>query len=261
MIQNVAIGILVGLLFISIVVMFCIVLIKLYIRKIKKYNALIFEKEIAYHKNLNSSILETQEQLLKSISQDLHDDAGQQLTVINFQLENLKLDFPDNQKLLEPVTNSVTQLAHSLREISHLLNPGWLRDNGLFNAIETEINRIKKQKSITIEFLKEENTLDCPTETQMVLFRIFQEILNNILKHAKASKISIRISTTPKLIMEIADNGVGFNLSEIQKSTTSLGLQNMMERAKIINFDTTVTSSPNKGTTVRISELTESSKT
>ena len=121
MLNDIALGIIISLLFISLVVVFCAVLIKLYIKKINEHN----QKEIQFQKTLNASILETQEQLLNSISQDLHDDAGQQLTVINFQLENLKLDINDIDNKLEAVSTSVAQLANSLRKISHSLNPNW----------------------------------------------------------------------------------------------------------------------------------------
>jgi signal transduction histidine kinase len=240
---------------VSIVVLFCILIVKLYIQKIKKYNALIFEQEIAFQKNLNASILETQEQLLKSISQDLHDDAGQQLTVINFQLENLKLDIPDHQKLLEPVSSSVAQLAHSLREISHLLNPNWLKENGFLNAIETEINRIKKQKSIAIQLSLSKSNPSISIEVQMVLFRVFQEILNNILKHAKATKVEVKIVTEPKFVMTIYDNGIGFDVSKAIEKKSSMGLQNIMDRTKIVNFETLIKSAPNNGTTITITEI------
>jgi glucose-6-phosphate-specific signal transduction histidine kinase len=143
MIKDIAFGIIISLLFISLVVLFCAILIKLYVKKIKEHNL----KELEFQKTLNNSILETQKQLLTSVSQDLHDDAGQQLTVINFQLENLKLDFPENESNLKPVSDSVVKLSESLRQISHSLNPNWLEKNGFIEAVKSEINRIKKNKS------------------------------------------------------------------------------------------------------------------
>ena len=250
MLNDIALGIIISLLFISLVVVFCAVLIKLYIKKINEHN----QKEIQFQKTLNASILETQEQLLNSISQDLHDDAGQQLTVINFQLENLKLDINDNENKLEAVSTSVVQLANSLRKISHSLNPNWLENIGFINAIKSETNRISGNKGI--EIITNINDDIKPTinhEIEIVIFRIFQETINNILKHAKASRIEINISTSPKLIIEIADNGKGFSVDN-EIFTDSIGLKNCKSRAKLINFDYQINSEIGRGTSVLLTE-------
>ena len=212
------------------------------------------EKEIQFQKTLNASILETQEQLLNSISQDLHDDAGQQLTVINFQLENLKLDINDDKNKLEAVSTSVAQLANSLRKISHSLNPNWLENIGFINAIKSETNRISSNKGIEIITNVNDNIYPkINHEIEIVIFRIFQETINNILKHAKASRIEINISTSPKLIIEIADNGKGFN-DDDEGFTDSIGLKNCKSRAKLINFDYHINSEIGRGTRVLLTE-------
>jgi glucose-6-phosphate-specific signal transduction histidine kinase len=83
---KIALGILLSIAFTCLIFLFCLALIKLYIKKIKEHN----QKELNFQKELNTTIIETQEQVLNNISQDLHDDAGQQLTYINLQLEYLK---------------------------------------------------------------------------------------------------------------------------------------------------------------------------
>ena len=248
--HNTAFAIIIILLFIALIFVFCILLVKLYIKKINEHN----QKEIQFQKILNASILETQEQLLKSISQDLHDDAGQQLTVINFQLEHLKLEFPDDKNKLEAVSNSVSQLAISLRKISHSLNPNWLENIGFLKAIENEINRINDQRVIFIAIkIDDSQNRKLNKEVEIVVFRIFQETINNILKHAKASKIEIKIETSPKLIISISDNGLGFNINS-QDNPNSIGLKNCNNRAQLINFDYHINSKINHGTSVVLSE-------
>ena len=211
------------------------------------------EKEIQFQKTLTASILETQEQLLQSISQDLHDDAGQQLTVINFQLENLKLDNKENAQF-EAVSSSVMQLSHSLRKISHSLNPNWLENIGLIKAISNECERINEQKRIFINTkINNSSNRKLNKDVEIVVFRIFQESINNILKHAKASKIEILIETEPKLIIEVKDNGLGFNIDN-QIVSDSIGLKNCINRAQLINFDYQISSKIHEGTTVVLSE-------
>ncbi|MBC7523903.1 MAG: hypothetical protein H7239_05645 [Flavobacterium sp.] len=254
MIHDIAFGIIISLLFISLVVLFCVVLIKLYIQKIKKYNAMIYENKIAFQKTLNSAIVETQEQLLTSISQDLHDDAGQKLTVINFQLENLKLDHPTCEDDLSPISESVKILSESLRQISHSLNNNWLIKNGLIKAIEQEINRIKKNKTITVILSVDDGKKTFKTDEQIVIFRIFQETINNILKHAKATEIKITITSTTNFKIMIEDNGIGFDQNEIKEKSYSMGIENCINRAKIIQYNFEIKSQPNIGTTVVLQE-------
>lgn len=251
MVKNIAFGIIISLLLISLVVLFCAILIKLYIKKIKEHNL----KELEFQQTLNTSILETQEQLLTSISQDLHDDAGQQLTVINFQLENLKLDFPEDIKYLIPISDSVAKLSQSLREISHSLNTNWLEKNGLIDAIKSETNRIKKNKLIAVSLIieKGENTFN--TNEKIVLFRIFQEIINNTLKHSKATNIEIYICSNPIFEMKICDNGIGFDYNFVKEKTNSLGLENILKRAKVINYKVQILSELNNGSCITITKL------
>ncbi len=255
MVKDVAFGIIISLLFISLVVLFCIIIIKLYIQKIKKYNAVIYQNEIEFQKTLNQSILETQEQLLHSISQDLHDDAGQQLTVINFQLENLKLDYPDCQNDLNPISESVSRIATSLRNISHSLNNNWLIENGLVEAIHQEIERIKKNKILIIDSKIDAIDKKFTTDEQIVIYRIFQEILNNILKHAKSSKVEISITNNPNFKIIIQDNGIGFDQNKSSDKSNSIGIKNCIIRAELIKYNFEIESQLSIGTTVILQEI------
>ena len=212
------------------------------------------EKEIQFQKILTATVIETQKQLLENISQDLHDDAGQQLTVINFQLERLKLDLSDGDNKLTAVSTSVNQLATSLRKISHSLNPNWLENMGVINAIKAEVARINDNKHIKINIHCNDKThLKLKKELEIVLFRIFQETINNILKHAKASKIEINIITNPKLKIEITDDGIGFNIDS-EQFQNAIGLQNCKNRAQLIHFEYKIISKINIGTTIVLLE-------
>lgn len=255
MVKDIAFGIIICLLFISLVVLFCIIIIKVYIQKIKKYNQELYQKDIDFQKTLNTTILETQEQVLQNISQELHDDAGQQLTVINFQLENLKLDSQEFDLALMPISKSVTALSKSIRSISHSLNNQLLSQQNLIKAIETEVNRLNKNKSLTVNFICDNPNLKTFSGTEkIVLYRIFQETINNMLKHAKATIIDVEIKSLPKFELKITDNGQGFDLHNIKNKKKSLGLQNIIDRAKIINFEAKIFSEIGVGTTTIISE-------
>ncbi len=252
--KEIAFGIIIGLVFVSLVMFFCILLIKLYINKVKTYTQQLYQKDIDFQKSLNQTILETQEQVLNNISQDLHDDAGQQLTYINFQLENLKLDSAELNTLLEPLSQSVGNLSNSIRNISHSLNNQLLVQQDLVKAITTEVERLQKNPKIKIILTQEESAKkEFTANEKIVIYRIFQEIINNTLKHAKAKQITITIATTPSFTMTIQDNGKGFDPKRLYNKQ-SLGIQNMSSRATIINYQLAIHSEIGVGTTITLSE-------
>ncbi|HLP64735.1 sensor histidine kinase [Flavobacterium sp.] len=247
--KYIALGIIIGLLFISLVILFCILLGKLYIKKIKEHN----QKELDFQKNINEAILETQEQVLNNISQDLHDDAGQQLTYINFQIENLKFDSPELNSQLEPLSQSVNNLSQSIRSISHALNNQLLLQQDLLKAITTEVERLQKNPKITIQLDSEESIQKVFTANEkIVIYRIFQELINNTLKHSKATKIDIVVRAMPHFTLQVSDNGKGFEVNATTKQ--SLGLANMKSRAAIIEYQLEIKSKIGEGTTVILSE-------
>ena len=254
---EIAFGIIVVFLLVCLIILFCGLLIKLYIYKIKKYTRVIFQKDIDFQKTLNTTIIETQEQVLKNISQDLHDDAGQQLTYINFQLENLKLDAPEFSSTLQPISESVSQLSSSIRGISHALNNQLLRQHDLLKAIESEVNRMQKINAFTIDFsCNEAIKKTFSSQEQIVVYRIFQEMMNNILKHSKATHLGIDILIQPNFVLRVSDNGKGFDMEKTSKTT--LGLTTMVERAVLIGYILQIESNIDKGTTLILTENTTS---
>lgn len=240
MFNDVALGILIGLAFISLVVLFCVMLISLYIKKIKT-SALA----------LNNAIHETQEHVLNNISQDLHDDAGQQLTYINLQLENLKLDSPEMQSALDPISESVARLSASVRNISHSLNNQLLLQQDLVKAIKSEVDRISQLKKINIAFQSDGQARDFDHNEKTIIYRIFQEAISNCLRHSKASKLSISLQLQP-FSMTISDDGCGFDTNK--KNDKTLGLQGMANRANIIRYHLEVISGSGSGTTLILTE-------
>nr|MBF6608981.1 hypothetical protein [Flavobacterium sp.] len=230
--SNIAFGILIAVFFISLIVLFCVLIVKLYINKIKTYTRVIYEKDLEFQRTLNTTIIETQEQVLTNISHDLHDDAGQQLTYINFQLENLKLDSPDLQNIMAPVSESLTQLSSSIRRISHSLNNHLIMQQDLIRSIRAEADRLNSNKELTVSMKSDIERRMFDKNQHIVIYRIFQETINNILKHAKADTITIDIIASPfKLV--VTDNGKGFDMKD-SRNKRSLGMHTMSQRAALI---------------------------
>ncbi|MEC4050223.1 histidine kinase [Flavobacterium sp. SUN046] len=256
MTHNVVFGILIGFLFICLIVFFCALLIKLYINKVNNYTKVIYQKDIDYQKSLNSIIIETQEQVLNTISRDLHDDLGQQISFLNMQLESLKFDLPDAQEPLERITNSLANLSKSNRAISRALNSQIVLQQDLIKAITAEVDRLKYNgvMRFDLEIIGEVKRTFNSNE-QIVIYRIFQEILNNIFKHSKATEVAIIISNESAFEMIITDNGIGFDLNEVKQAKLTMGLQGLESRAAIIGYQISFDSKFDCGTTVKLLEV------
>ncbi|RYJ42960.1 sensor histidine kinase [Flavobacterium beibuense] len=253
--NKIAFGIIISLLFVSLLVLFCALLIKLYINKVKGYTRLIYQKDLDFQKTLTETVLETQEEVLNNISQDLHDDAGQQLTYINFMLENIKLDSPELEPVIEPVSQQLKRLSGSIRSISHSLNNQLIIKQNLVRAIESEVTRLQKNNRIKISLnTSDKGNKSFDPDNKIVIYRIFQEIVNNIFKHSKATQVNIELITSPKFMMKISDNGVGFDYNVAKNNNVSLGLKNITNRAALINYDVEINSVLNEGTTIKLTE-------
>lgn len=255
--KKIAIGIIVSLVFITLVILFCVKLVNLYIRKTKEqylkdkeHN----EKELAFQETLTTTIIETQEQVLQNISQDLHDDVGQQLTVINLQLESMKLDSEEQHKNLAPISESLNKLSQSIRSISHALNNQLVVQQDLLKAIATEMERLQKNTKMNISFSIPTKTKKVFTDNEkIIIFRLFQECINNCFKHANATTVAVDIKINPLFVMTITDNGKGFTASDTH-GKLSLGLTTMYSRAESIQYQVTIASETGKGTLITLTE-------
>ncbi len=249
--KEIALGIIMALILISGIVIFCIALIRLHFRKIRNYTHLLYQKDIDFQKTLNTAILETQEQVLQNISKDLHDDAGQQLTYINFQIENMKLDSDEMQQTLEPLSDSVSRLSASIRDISHSLDQQLLTRQDLFQTIEHDLKRLQKTTPFLLTYdIQNQSRSVFNANEKIFIFRIFQEAINNACKHSGAKKLNVSIDTSPHFKMMVSDNGKGFEKTEMHSS----GLHNMKHRAESIGYHLDIVTAPGKGTSVILSE-------
>ena len=204
-------------------------------------------------------VLVAQEEERKRIARDLHDDAGQSLLLLTHRLDAIASD-PRN-KLPKPVQEKLTQL-HSLavetlsglRRYAQELRPPILDDLGLVAALEWMADNLITEKGIDVDVQPDVQGRDLPREAQLALFRIAQEALANIRRHAEASKVVIRLeSGAGRIRMIITDNGKGFEvpvqISDFS-STGKLGLIGMQERAHLLRGTLSIQSELGKGTAV-----------
>jgi signal transduction histidine kinase len=175
-----------------------------------------------------SKIISAQEHERQRISQDLHDDLGSTLSMLKFRLEESNKTF-DNQLISEIETTN--KAVEDLRQISYNLMPTMFLQRGLVIALEELINVNKIGSKVEFVHSGKEKRLDLDIELN--IFRIIKELLNNALKHAKASKIEFQlIYFDDFLFISIEDNGIGFK--ENQSKTEGNGLKNINLRVNYL---------------------------
>ena len=189
------------------------------------------------------------------IAADLHDELGSLISAIKINLECLDTsENPENIAILEKTGNYIDTTMQKIREISNNLMPKILEQNGIIAAVTDFINMIDVKSKISIKFdheLIDESSI--PEEYKPHLFRIIQELLNNAVKHAKATQILIQIVLkNQNLIMTIKDNGIGFDENIDITKIKSDGLRNIIRRAELINGKVILESQLNIGTNYTI---------
>lgn len=210
-----------------------------------------------YEKNLLQTQLEIQEQTFQDISREIHDNIGLSLTLAKLQLNTI--NYSNVLKRTENIASSVDLISKAIQDLSDIsksFNSEVIKNNGLYNTLKVEIEKINRSGKYKIEFTEEGNTAFLDAQKELILYRIGQEALNNILKHASADSIWIKLRYEINHIsLSIEDNGMGFNNDESENYRSgkmNSGLTNMRTRAVMINGNCTITSSSGKGTKIFI---------
>jgi signal transduction histidine kinase len=240
-------------LFILLIISFIVIFIILYQ---KRHQAFIKEKAFLQHQfqqTLLQSQLEIQEQTLHMISQEIHDNIGQVLSLAKLNLGTMDIQNPETlQQKISASKELVGKAIHDLRSLSKGLNTSFISDIGLLRSIEYELDMVRKSAGIITRFDMQGSPVKLDAQKELILFRIIQEVFNNIIKHAEATELLTLINFLPNsLTITITDNGKGFDLTN-ENVNFGLGLRNMHNRAQLVGAAFNLTSIPRKGTTVTL---------
>jgi two-component system NarL family sensor kinase len=249
--------IIISTLFILLITFFLVRFVLLYQ---KRHQSFIKEKadlQSNFKQTLLQAQLEIQEQTMQNISQEIHDNIGQVLSLAKLNLGTMDIAQPAIlQQKIDDSKNLIGKAIQDLRDLSKSLNTDYVSNMGLLQAIEYELEMIRK--SGEYETTLQVNGLPFKVEPQkeLITFRIVQEMINNILKHARANKILVQALYSPTAIaITITDNGAGFDLNPLNTTENGqfgLGLRNMHTRAQLIGAGFTITSTIGSGTSVSI---------
>ena len=188
----------------------------------------------------------TLEKERKRIVSDLHDELGPLLSAVKLQVSSIETTQKDDIELIDKAGRNLDTIVNRIRGICNELMPQVLIRKGLAAAIEEFIADITSHCSIKIEFTN--NNVSFQTSSEVHIYRIIQEMLNNALKHSGADTITIDLfSENSKFILIVADNGKGFDADKIARDSAGLGLKNILSRTEVLKGEMFVDTKPGKG--------------
>ena len=197
-------------------------------------------------------LVEGEEKERKRIAKELHDGLGVLLSTAKMQFTAIKDKSPENRPLIERATKLLEQATGDVRKISHNMMPGLLTRFGFYEAVEDLFEKIDDTEGLSATALVTGDQKRLPENTEIMLYRIVQEMSNNTLKHAQATELTLDIVVLPEqLSIDYTDNGKGFNVEEIM-AKKSIGLTSIQSRVKFLNGNIDCHSKVNKGTNYHI---------
>ncbi|HSZ32408.1 MAG TPA: ATP-binding protein [Puia sp.] len=224
-----------------------------YKRKQEKYKK---EKEVLLFAFENERIkiqTEVEEETRQNLASELHDNIGQLLSLTNVILSSVNMNNVDKAKeKIQSAQELVLLSIKDMRHLTKLVQGENILSDGLKEAIDQEIRWLQRNEyyKISTQFISSRENIK-NSNKDLIIFRLFQESIHNIIKHADATVIDLKIEVGNSLFnMQIEDNGKGLPLEEIDKNKKGLGLQNMQKRTHMLGGDMKIESIPLKGTKV-----------
>ena len=195
-------------------------------------------------------LINAQEQERRRIARELHDDIGQQLTVLELELDQLRKQSSESLKpVLDKLYRQASEASTATRTISHELHSAHLEFLGLVPAVRNLCNVVSHETSIEVSFAEESIPATIDPQISLCIYRVTQEALHNIARHSHAHKATVQLSATKERIsLHIVDDGVG--ITEERERAESLGLASMRERVSLVGGMFMLISEPMRGTRI-----------
>jgi signal transduction histidine kinase len=219
-------------------------------------NILKWENSLAQLRALTARLQTVREDERTRVAREIHDELGQALTAIKLEFTALLPDLPvvdvESSQRSQSILKLLDEAIQSIRRIATELRPGILDDIGLVAAVEWAAEEFQTRTGIKCQLERPDADIAMDTESATALFRIVQETLTNVARHANASEVNIRLTEEHgQLTLEVHDNGRGIGEGQLA-GNRSLGILGMRERALLIGGELTISGPPGLGTTVRV---------
>ena len=208
-------------------------------------------------RDLAARLLTAQEEERRRISRDLHDDINQRLAMLVVQAESLESSLPpsagDCSKELRSIQDRLTELSDDVRHLAYQFHPSILDDLGLTVALQRLVDECAARANLQGTFEVSPPPPPVPQAVSTCLYRIAQESLANVMKHARANKVIVSLASTADAItLTVQDDGVGFDTQQLANGHRGLGLISMAERLRLVRGTVTIDSIPHQGTRLSI---------
>lgn len=206
---------------------------------------------------LAGQLLTAQEEDRRRLSRDLHDDINQRLAMLSMDLRQAEKDpssDPDTlRSTIGVVSERLTSISDDVRQMAYRFHPSILDDLGLVKAVRRLLDDFSNRSGIKNTYVHQDPITVLPAELAICIYRVVQENLSNIARHARASHVEVELICDDDLVyLSVRDNGRGFDAASLAQSGTHLGLLSMKERVRLAKGRLDIDSTPGQGTHVRV---------
>jgi len=208
--------------------------------------------ELGYQQKLMEAVLESQENERRRLAGDLHDSIGGMLSTIRVGLTSISRQI-DHPEIINQPKQMLDETISSVRSLSLDLMPPTLDRFGLTFAIKELCERLQVSAHVPVVFHEGEEARNLPRSTQLMIFRVAQELINNAVKHSNASAINVTLGGTNQFELIVEDNGSGFDVESVRQHSSKgngLGLYNIENRARVLNATLQIEASKKKGSKI-----------
>ena len=249
--EDILITIVIASVFFILIGSFLLLIVFVFLRRQRKNKEEKEEMRNRFEQTLLKTQLEIQEQAFAYISQEIHDNIGQILSLVRLNLNTFGSMVTEEK--INQTDDLLGKAIKDLRDLSHNLQNNRIHNIGIVESIRQLLLSLEKTGRYQTIFHTSDNFHILDPNTDIILYRMIQEIINNIIKHASASIIDVEISNDLDMTtIRIGDNGIGFNTTLLHQGNPGIGLQNIANRAKMINGTIDVKSEPGNGTTITL---------
>ncbi len=206
---------------------------------------------------LAGQLLTAQEEDRRRIARDLHDDVNQRLAMLAMDLRRIEKDEMTDYKAIWDLTRSITgrlsKVSDDVRQLAYRFHPSILDDLGLTKAVRRLVDDFSASTGLEALYVHDDSVSPVPPDLATCVYRIAQESLNNVARHARATEVEVELICEEDLIsLSIRDNGIGFDLEQMAQTSPRLGLLSMKERARLVHGTLDVVTAPGQGTHMQV---------
>jgi signal transduction histidine kinase len=245
--------IILGTLFVALFFIFLLFFVIRYFRKMYQLRAEQEKLAARLTNEVSNARNEIQQTTLNNISQEIHDNVGQLLSLTKMQLNLIEQRIGEENSLIQEAKSNISHAMTDLRDLAKGMSSERIRLLGLYDSVVQEAARISKAGNLQVMVCSSGIKWEPEHQKQLVLFRVIQECFQNVIKHANATKVDVRFKYTPQQFeISIIDNGIGFNYHPGNLSSDGLGLMNIFSRVQLVGGEVSLQSIEGNGCSIYI---------